>query len=419
MAFKTQRAWSDTIDFYRYPIVRLWTSAALGFFDWRDLTLAIKPYALILNFPLNIEAQTEQHKGPAWDLKYIKTLGKFDSFVSELSVKDVDYSIRYMHFTFTHFPIDFDENCNYRSDDEQWHKSNQNEQGLKSQATCAVKKWIGFIDKLKELEIYKNSLIVFKSDHGEPASYFSKPPHNTKINGNNKWGYNRYRPTLMIKNFNTSQLRIDIKEELVLLNDLAKTLCEEPGVGVECHQYNGINLFDSPLETTEPYYLYVPRDSSSSHKHDTHISVKIPTRKESLLAAMERSPKIKLFNPATNTHNIQKTFIEVKDALQLYFNANGGYPVSSGWQGICSKWGKSTPEYIKGLVPEYLQALPVDFRENKKCGVGYFYKSNGKGYKFLLFGATREHMKHVEPEFIDPNPKRRSFGIWTDGAKNW
>ena len=142
------------------------------------------------------------------------------SFQIFLKVKK-QISLRYLHFSFTHFPIDFDSECNYWSNDLAWYKANQNEIGIENENICAIKKFIGFINKLKKLKISNNSIIVFKSDHGKYAGYYANTPNNLVFNNHPPVAYNRYKPTLMIKSFSSIKPTIKYKPELVLLPDIA------------------------------------------------------------------------------------------------------------------------------------------------------------------------------------------------------
>jgi len=87
--------------------------------------------------------------------------------VNDLHLGAVNKRAIFMHFYFTHFPVDFDETCTYRSYDQNWHSDNQNEKGLLNQTSCVFNLFFSYLEKLKELRVYDKSLIVFKSDHGE------------------------------------------------------------------------------------------------------------------------------------------------------------------------------------------------------------------------------------------------------------
>ncbi len=109
----------------------------------------------------------------------------------------------------------------------------------------------------------------------------------------------------------------------------------------------------------------------------------------------------------------------IKKALDKFHKKNGYYPKSSGWDGLCSKWGKSTPEYIKGLAPNFMESLPFDPRNSEVCRKNYLYKSDGKNYKFIVHSAPKFDLSRVEKILIDPKRTLWAYGIWTKEAKNW
>ena len=145
-----------------------------------------------------LEKDLIYHKGPAYDKEFILDIINYDYIVDNMKVVKKEISLRYMHFLFSHDPIDFDINCNYKSSKKDWFISNQNEEGLKNETLCVIKKISKFIEKLKKLNIYNKSLIVFKSDHGYPSNYFDLAPNNIKIN-NNDIGYSRHTPFFINK----------------------------------------------------------------------------------------------------------------------------------------------------------------------------------------------------------------------------
>jgi hypothetical protein len=420
----------ETIDLFRYPIVRLWTRLPLAVIDWDEKIGAIRKYVIKTYDDYELVARISKSRGTKWDRKYNSSIVLFKSLVEHLSVTDKEFSVRFMHFPFTHFPVDFDENCDYRSDDETWHESNQNEQGLIAQSKCGLDLFSGFLQKLKSLGVYNNSIIVFKSDHGEPATYFTQYPNNVAINGHKLWGYNRYRPTLMIKDLGIDNAEITFKPELVLLNDLAVTLCIKSDLKTGCEYFPGVDLLGESLESDEPYFLYVVKDAKSDFRYDSHVSVKIPSRKLNLLEAMNESKLINLsvsekdevserssqdssFNKRLSDINI------VKSALSGFYSTNKRYPVSAGWDGVYSNWGASTPDYIKELVPEFLETLPVDPRKSKNGGKNYLYYSDGKDFKFLVHGAPNYDLSRVDKALIDPKRSDRAYGIWSEGGEKW
>ena len=287
----------NTLAFFKYPVVRIWTSHPLKKLYWGDKIQNAIDRIILIEPNEELFKNIRFHKGFSWDKDHIMSLFKFKSFMSSIETNDKDISLRYMHFTFTHFPVDLDENCEYRSYDQLWYDSNQNEKGVKGEATCSVGIFIAFLEKLKQLDIYNNSLIIFKSDHGKPVSYLSTHPNNLTINNSTYWGYNRYRPTLMVKGMGVDNDKVTFKSELVLTNDIARTTCESSSLNIECHNIEGVNLLGENLDNGKPYYLYVPKNKGSDFEFKNHISVKVLTRKISLLDAMESSHLIDLSLP--------------------------------------------------------------------------------------------------------------------------
>ncbi len=272
---------ADSIEFLKFALVRVATRKAVDngvsdlTFDWL-LRLFAQPVSD------ELAERLRNHTGPEWDKRYVAEIKAFDLFVSDLAATEKPQSFRYLHFAFTHYPIDFDAQCTYRSDDAKWFRSNQNETGLANETICAFAKMKALLQKLKELQVYDNSLIVFKSDHGHPTNYFSRPPYNLEINGHALWGYSRYRPMLMVKPARTRQKEIEWRDNLVLLNDLAKTICVH-GSGANtrpnCDDFGGIDILQSGNEDTG-YFLYVVPTSKSSFTFETHVVAPVESRQK-------------------------------------------------------------------------------------------------------------------------------------------
>jgi hypothetical protein len=281
---------NDVFDLYRYVVVRIGTKNSLIVLEnISEVFTYAKKNELLADAEdsggTSLYNRLKNHKGNKTDKNDLLTIYDYYYLMNNLSVSAKELSIRYAHFTFTHYPVDFDEICRYRNDDENWYRSNQNEQGVRNETKCALSQIGNFLKRLKKLGIYDKSLIIFKSDHGKPASYYSSPPYNYKIN-NNDMGYDRYRPTLMIKNFNQHQDSLSYVNDLVLLADLANTICRVLDAGASCDRLAGVNLLSDQLFSNDPFYIYVPINESSSFHFSTHKPVKL-NRGKSLLQSLE------------------------------------------------------------------------------------------------------------------------------------
>ena len=98
-------------------------------------------------------------------------------------------------------------------------------------------------------------------------------------------------------------------------------------------------------------------------------------------------------------------------ALEQYYAANGSYPLSGGtWRGEPSAYGGYKTDYIPGLVPTYMRALPNDPRSGQSyppCNngsiTGYLYYSDGVNYKVMAYCTPEGAMGTVSNNpYLDP-----------------
>lgn len=232
----------------------------------------------------------DRHHGAKWDFQSLTQINHWHKFFTSFTVaEDIDFSVRYVHFTLTHFPVDLDKNCAYRSDSKEWFEANQNYDGIKNETICALDKAATFVKQLKKIGAYENATIVFKSDHGKPQDFYDSAPHALTFNDHARWGYDRYRPFVMIKAASTSGSSLKFDERMVFLNDLAKTLCLDSKIeNIDCDLYNGLDLLSDDPAPDEPYFIYVVKDEDSSYTFDTHLSVKVPNRNVDLLEHLKK-----------------------------------------------------------------------------------------------------------------------------------
>jgi type II secretory pathway pseudopilin PulG len=111
---------------------------------------------------------------------------------------------------------------------------------------------------------------------------------------------------------------------------------------------------------------------------------------------------------------------QIQVALEKYRQSRGGYPQSQGFDGLYSRFGYSGEQWIKGLVPEFLDKLPRDPRRNADPANQYLYASDGKDYK--LISHSPEDLGYVartRPELLDPKRTTFAYGYWSAGAADW
>ena len=115
---------------------------------------------------------------------------------------------------------------------------------------------------------------------------------------------------------------------------------------------------------------------------------------------------------------------ELQTALHAYHKEHGAYPKSSNsgrnWDGLYSKWGQSTENWIDGLAPKYVSALPRDWRKSKSPDYQYLYRSNGRFYKIMNRRPPDcELARLIVPEFADPSRDCWAYSAWTGIARTW
>jgi len=132
-------------------------------------------------------------------------------------------------------------------------------------------------------------------------------------------------------------------------------------------------------------------------------------------------------------------FSSLQAALEKYFSDNGHYPVSSEqglvWDGLHSisgeltrSWIRVSPhEWISGIVPDYIAALPQDTRGGRNGGNGgtdYIYRSNGKAFRLEVRDplpvsceiASTQYPAIYNPIPVDPGCR---ITVYSTGADHW
>ena len=230
---------------------------------------------------------------PSWDAPNRPTIHDFIYFVENIHRGSAQNTQRFMHFVFSHYPVDFDENCTNRSHDPFWFETHQNQSGIHEETTCIFRKLVKLLDNIRKSEAYDKATIVLKSDHGKPLSYYDSEPSNMSINEHPRWGFDRYQPFLMIKPVDHQASTMETDSRIVLLDDLAKTLCHLRREKSDCRDFPGLDLLDPGDIPPPEYYVYVPEDADSHWRYDTHIQVRLP-RNVPLIDAMESAQSIRL-----------------------------------------------------------------------------------------------------------------------------
>ncbi len=106
--------------------------------------------------------------------------------------------------------------------------------------------------------------------------------------------------------------------------------------------------------------------------------------------------------------------------LKQYHAENASYPLSEGFDGFYTSWGKAGQNWISGLTPKYLYTLPREPKQSDDPRQQYLYRSNGKDYKLICHGVEDVHIvAQTHPKLIDPQRNTWAYGYWTQDAANW
>lgn len=404
------------LNFYPYVGARIGTAETA-----KLISLKMRPF---LSKYL-VSRQSERaliHQGDSWDIENTFNNEILVGLTESLQVKNKPRSVRYMHFLHTHFPVDLDRECNYRSYDRDWFDHNQNYQGLYGETYCGLKQTADLLQKLKALDIYDKTLFIVKSDHGAPALYFDDAPQNYSINDHIEWGYDRYRPLLMIKNYSTRHQGLSEYSELVSLGDLARTLCLHSPSNQRCDVFKGLDLLNPQIADSSPrLYLDFVKNAASTYNFGSQMTAEI-SRDKDFQRALVNSGKVKLSNAPLKLYAQRIADLnDIKVALEKYHQANGSYPISQGLDGFRSDWGRSAQDWIPGLAPAFIASLPRDPALSEQSVPQYLYQSNGVDFKLILHGDTvAASIAQIRNRYmLDPLRSSYSFGYWTTGGRNW
>ena len=114
---------------------------------------------------------------------------------------------------------------------------------------------------------------------------------------------------------------------------------------------------------------------------------------------------------------------QMRTALELYYQANGRYPIQASWRGTSNGCygGTSDPNAsVPGLVPTYIGSIPVDPKPSgNSC---YLYRSDGTNYKFLIHNTVEKGVISAGEVFArcpascsQTYCSQRSYAIYTNG----
>ncbi len=150
-------------------------------------------------------------------------------------------------------------------------------------------------------------------------------------------------------------------------------------------------------------------------------------------------------NKKARDANRRASLNHIKQALEMYHNDHGSYPVTQAYSidhqtippgyaeaawwshQYCECYAPLHPTsgpngYIPGLAPQYLSVLPIDpvAEDLSSCGFCYIYGSNGKDYKVSVYIEANETWnERMRDPFHDPARILWAIAVYTPGAFDW
>jgi len=180
----------------------------------------------------------------------LNTLTFIKKIEQEMKITSQKNEYKLYHLFGTHAPYRIDRNLKYA-------KLEDNAEGYKEQARAMITLVKIFINKLKENNLYDNSLIVIVGDHGVGAYssednksldlFFEKSGNNLKTDSFvPKFRRKQANPILFIKSFNArGELKLDSKRAQLM--DISTTVLSS--LDLKSCSFSGVNLLDEKVDT--------------------------------------------------------------------------------------------------------------------------------------------------------------------------
>jgi prepilin-type N-terminal cleavage/methylation domain-containing protein len=135
----------------------------------------------------------------------------------------------------------------------------------------------------------------------------------------------------------------------------------------------------------------------------------------------------------------QNTLLEMQVALKLYEQQYGRYPEAgcggdTDWTGpgLQGSLGVECDEYIVGLAPDFISALPVDPLQKNGVDHGYAYKVDIDGNAYKLMSYQTAEVDLVESynhnfarcqssggPYCGADPEDTTYAVYSFGAEDW
>ncbi len=328
---------------------------------------------------------------PRWNRRLAITVQDFYEYLKHMQVSSSKSVAHFLHFTHTHYPVEFDSHCQFLGHDGDWYKRNQDRRGVRGEVCCALRQYSEFLDRLKSLNVFDRSLIVLKSDHGKPVEYGDERSiESFKIRGHRYWGFGCYAPFLAIKDFQADDESIRHNTDPVMLDDLARTLCVTSGSHEGCEEYGGYNLLDGNLRISqsERVTLFVVKSPRSNFFYDTHEAVTV-RREKSILESLHAALSAEMLRSDVGCEER----IRIADAEQL----NNGHSDYESWQTWKNR-GSSFLQFRQGQRC-HTNKLGIEIEKREQAFDGFAILVNKRDIGPAV--VRERHTENTEIVFVD------------------
>ncbi len=120
--------------------------------------------------------------------------------------------------------------------------------------------------------------------------------------------------------------------------------------------------------------------------------------------------------------DVRKTSLkEMQLAIEFYKAQNDQYPAAGcgAGTGNFAEADDTCTEYVTGLIPDFIPALPMDPNRENEPGVGFMYRSDGQNYKLMIKDAAEVKTVVAGDEFANDDGDPDTYAVYSAGAINW
>lgn len=134
----------------------------------------------------------------------------------------------------------------------------------------------------------------------------------------------------------------------------------------------------------------------------------------------------------------KQELVELRKAIEMYYFDYGYYPKALSYTsslnvGCGNTVGVQSSDWIPGLAPTYIQALPTDpyYTDPTACK-GYIYRSDGTDYKIMAFSSVETGSVNgtqpftriptscpTQPAWWNAGTGQSIFAVFSPGACAW